>query len=79
MADLMLLAAAAAEHGGEHAGPSAFGLAPVAWVSLAMIVLLAVAVWKKVPAMLTGMLDKSIAEIRHQLDEAKKLVNTKLQ
>jgi F-type H+-transporting ATPase subunit b len=73
MANLLLLAAAAAEHG-EHAEPVAFGVVtPAAWVSLAMIVLLGVAVWKKVPAMLTGMLDKSITEIRHQLDEAKKL------
>lgn len=77
MADLMLVLAAAAEHGAEAAGvlaaPAAFGLGPAAWVSLAMIVLLAVAIWKKVPAMLTGGLDKSIAEIRHQLDEAKQL------
>ena len=77
MADLFPILAAAAEHGEhavEHAAPVAFGfVGPAAWVSLAMIVLLAVAVWKKVPAMLTGMLDKSIAEIRHQLDEAKKL------
>lgn len=81
MADLMLLLAAGAaehvaEHGGEaaHAGPGAFGIVgPAAWVSLAMIVLLGIAVWKKVPGMLTAGLDKSIAEIRHQLDEAKKL------
>jgi len=78
MADLLLILAAAAEHGGEHAAPHAapvaFGfIGPAAWVSLAMVVLLAVAIWKKVPAMMSGMLDKSIAEIRHQLDEAKQL------
>lgn len=76
MADVLLLLAAAAEHGeavAEHAVPNAFGLNPAAWVSLAMIVLLGVAVWKKVPALLSGMLDKSISEIRHQLDEAKQL------
>lgn len=77
MADLiLLLSAEAAEHAGEavHAAPAAFGIVgPAAWVSLAMLVLLGIAVWKKVPGMLTAGLDKSIAEIRHQLDEAKKL------
>lgn len=78
MADFILLAAATAAEHGEHvehvAGPVAFGfVGPAAWVSLAMIVLLGVAIWKKVPGMLTSGLDRSIAEIRHQLDEAKKL------
>ncbi|SFG33140.1 F-type H+-transporting ATPase subunit b [Novosphingobium sp. CF614] len=72
MANLLPLLAAAAEHGAE-AEPAALGLAPGAWVALSMIVLLAVAVWKKAPAMLTGMLDSSIAEIRKELDEARTL------
>ena len=73
---LFLLAAAAAEHGAhaaEHAEPSALGLAPGAWVALSMAVLIAVALFLKVPAMLTSGLDASIAEIRKQLDEAKAL------
>ncbi len=65
----------AAGHGGaeHHAEPMALGLAPGAWVALAMLVLILVAVWKKVPGMLTSGLDSSIAEIRKQLDEAKSL------
>ncbi len=73
MLDLTLLAHAAAEGAAEHAEPAAFGLNPGAWVALAMIVLLGVAVWKKVPGVLTAGLDKSIATIKQQLDEAKAL------
>jgi F-type H+-transporting ATPase subunit b len=76
--DLALLAAghgaaAAAEHGGEHVGPSAFGLSPSMWVAASMATLILIALKLGVPKMLTGMLDKSIAEIRKQLDEAKAL------
>ncbi len=73
MANLLVLAAEAAEHGAAHAAPEAFGLGPVTWVALAMTVLILVAIWKKVPAMITGGLDSSLAEIRKQLDEAKAL------
>ena len=74
MANLLVLAAEAAEHGeAAHAAPEAFGLGPVTWVALAMTVLILVAIWKKVPAMITSGLDNSIAEIRKQLDEAKAL------
>jgi len=73
MANLLVLAAEAAEHGTEHAEPVALGLNPVAWVALSMTVLILVAIWKKVPGMITGGLDSSIAEIRKQLDEAKAL------
>lgn len=77
MADLLTLLAVAAEHGaehgGEHAGPVALGLNPTAWVAASMLVLILVAVWKKVPGILTSSLDTSIAEIRKQLDEAKAL------
>ncbi|GGC17666.1 hypothetical protein GCM10011371_01470 [Novosphingobium marinum] len=62
------------ERGGEHVEPAAFGiLTPGVWVALAMLVLILVMLWKKVPAMIAGSLDKSIAEIRKQLDEAKEL------
>ncbi|MDE2597305.1 MAG: hypothetical protein KGL44_10550 [Sphingomonadales bacterium] len=66
----MLAAGAAAEHEVE---PSALGLAPGAWVALSMAVLIAIAIYVKVPKMLTGGLDAGIAEIRKQLDEAKAL------
>jgi F-type H+-transporting ATPase subunit b len=63
-----------------HGGPAAHGPEPkalamdaTAWVSLAMLVFIAVLLWKKVPALLGGALDKKIATIRSQLDEAAKL------
>ena len=70
----LLLAAVEAE--GEHAEfvePAAFGLTPTAWVALAMIAVLALFLWKKVPAAVGKALDGKIAEIRAQLDEAKAL------
>jgi F-type H+-transporting ATPase subunit b len=66
--------AAAAEHGGAHIEPVAFGfIGPGLWVSLAMTVLILVALWLGVPKMITSGLDSGIAEIRKQLDEAKAL------
>jgi F-type H+-transporting ATPase subunit b len=70
MADLFTLLASGAEG---HAEPSVFGLDTYQWVALAMTVLLAVFVWKKVPGIITGGLDAKIAEIRKALDEAKTL------
>ncbi len=71
---LILLAAEAAEHGGGHAEPMAFGLNPAAWVALAMLVLIGFAIFgAKVHKTLANGLDSSIAEIRKQLDEAKTL------
>ena len=68
MADILALILAAGE-----GAPSAFGLQDYQWVSLAMAVLIAVVVWKKVPAAITGGLDTKIAQIKAQLDEAKAL------
>lgn len=62
-------AAAAATHG----GPSLFGMEPYQIVSLAMLVLILVMIWKKVPGMIAGGLDAKIDAIRTQLDEAKQL------
>lgn len=59
-----------AEH---HAEPSVFGLGPVAWVSLSMAILIVIALFLKVPKMLTSGLDAGIAEIRKQLEDAKAL------
>ena len=74
ISSLYLLAHAAAEGSAEHhAEPVALGLNPVAWVALSMLVLIAVALYLKVPKMLTLGLDASIAEIKKQLDEAKSL------
>lgn len=56
-----------------HAAPSVFGMDATAWVSLAMLVFIAIIIWKKAPAAITGGLDRKIAAIRHQLDEATQL------
>jgi len=59
----------------EHeAEPAAFGFltAPMA-ISLAMIVVIAIMVWKKVPGAIAGALDSKIALIRDQLAEAESL------
>lgn len=57
-----------AEHG---ADPSIGGFADATViVSFAMLVFLAILVWKKVPALIAGVLDQRISDIRKQLDEA---------
>lgn len=57
--------------GGEaHAEPSALGFDATMLVALAMIVVIALAIWKKVPAMIAGALDKQISGIKEQLDQA---------
>jgi F-type H+-transporting ATPase subunit b len=69
------LASTAAEgHGAApHAEPAAFGLDATAWVALAMLVVLGIMLWKKVPAAIGRALDRKIAGIREQLDEAAQL------
>ena len=60
--------------GGEHvADPTALGLTSTGWVAVAMIVVILLMIWKKVPGMIGKMLDARIAGIRTQLDEAKAL------
>jgi len=56
-----------------EAEPTAFGLTAPAWIALAIIVVLALLVWKKVPAAIAGALDGKIALIRDQLAEAETL------
>ena len=74
MDNLILTAATAVPHETVgHAEFSAFGLNPGGWVALASIILFAIMIWKKVPGAVVGMLDKRIAEVRGQLDEANKL------
>jgi F-type H+-transporting ATPase subunit b len=66
-----LLAEAAGE--AAHAEPTLSGLEAYQIVSIAMLVLIVVMIWKKVPAIITGGLDARIAEIRKALDEARSL------
>ena len=68
-----LVASTEAHGSAVHAEPEALGLNPGAWVALSMAVFIAILLWKKVPALLAGTLDKRIADIRAQLDEAKTL------
>jgi len=61
-------------HGVVHAEPAIFGvLDATVIVSLAMLVVVAIMLWKKVPAAIGRALDKKIAGIREQLDEAARL------
>jgi F-type H+-transporting ATPase subunit b len=58
----------------EHAPtPTAFGLDAPAWIALAMVFVLAILIWKRVPGAIGKALDRKIEGIREQLDEAKRL------
>jgi F-type H+-transporting ATPase subunit b len=57
-------------HGDAHATPKALGLDATGWVALAMLALIGIILWKKVPAAIGKMLDGQIADIRKGLDEA---------
>lgn len=70
MLDILAAAAEAAHAAEEHAEPTALGMGPGGFVALAMIVVLLVMVWKRVPQIVAGVLDDRIAGIRKQLDEA---------
>ena len=60
--------------GAEHVGdPTGWGLNSTGWVAVAALIVLAIFLWKKVPAAIGRMLDTRIAAIRTQLDEASKL------
>ena len=60
-------------HAAPHADPTALGVDATFYVALAMVVVIGVMLWKKVPAAIGRALDKKIAGIREQLDEAKRL------
>ena len=71
MANLIIILAEAA--GEAHAAPKAFDMDATVWVSIAMLAFLGILIWKGVPKMIGAMLDKRIAEISKQLDEAEQL------
>ncbi len=56
-----------------HPEPTAWHLAAPQWIALAMVLVFAIIIWKRVPAMIGAALDKKIAAIRGQLDEAAQL------
>ena len=61
---------AGAEH---HVDPSALGFDATMLVGLAMLVVIVLMLWKRVPAAIGKSLDSKIAAIRAQLDEAAEL------
>jgi len=67
-----LLMAAVAE-APEAAEPTAFWLNPGGWVALAVLIVFALLIWKKVPGAVGRALDSKIALIRDQLAEAESL------
>jgi F-type H+-transporting ATPase subunit b len=56
-----------------HPDPAALGLDATMWVALAMVVVLVILAWKKVPAAIGKSLDAKISAIRDQLAEAQTL------
>ena len=59
--------------GALHAKPKALGMDATMWVAVAMLVVIGLAIWKKVPAMIGGMLDTKINGIKEQLAAAETL------
>jgi len=62
-------------HGGApaHAEPNVFGITAPMFISAAMLVVIAIMIWKKVPGAIAKALDDKIALIRDQLAEAESL------
>ena len=56
-----------------HPEPTAFGLDAPQWIALAMLAVFAIMLWKRVPALIGQALDRKIAGIRAELDEAEQL------
>jgi F-type H+-transporting ATPase subunit b len=56
-----------------EAEPTFLGMNPGGWVALAMLVVFAILIWKKVPGAIGRSLDTKIALIRDQLAEAEGL------
>lgn len=73
MAEETSLSTTSETTGASYTEAKALGLDATMWVAVAMLVVIALAIWKKVPAAIVAMLDKRIADIRRQLDEAKQL------
>jgi F-type H+-transporting ATPase subunit b len=72
MANVLTILSEAA--GEMHAEPASFGfIDATVWVSIAMAIFIGILLWKKVPAMVAGMLDNKIAAISQQLKEAEAL------
>ena len=73
MSSALLIAAIVAPAVPEAAEPTAFSLNPGGWVALAVLIVFALLIWKKVPGAVGRALDSKIALIRDQLAEAEAL------
>jgi len=62
-----------AQHGETHEATVLGIFGPGFFIALAMLAVFAIAIWKKVPTAIGKALDKKIAAIREQLDEASAL------
>jgi F-type H+-transporting ATPase subunit b len=66
--------AATTEVPAQHeAEPSFYGITPPMFIALAMLLVIGLLIWKRVPAAIAGALDSKIALIRDQLAEAESL------
>ena len=72
MSELSLIPSVVQPAEAEHE-PTAFSLNPGAWVALAILIVFALLIWKKVPGAIGRALDSKIALIREQLAEAEAL------
>ena len=73
MSELATQAVVQQPTGGEHAEATSLGLNPGGWVALAVLIVFALLIWKKVPAAVGRALDEKIRVIRDQLSEAEAL------
>jgi F-type H+-transporting ATPase subunit b len=73
MSELALIATVAQPAAPEASEPTAFSLDPGGWVALAVLLVFAGLIWKKVPGAVGRALDSKIALIKDQLSEAESL------
>jgi len=73
MSSALLIAAIVVPAVPEASEPTAFWLNPGGWVALAVLVVFALLIWKRVPGAVGRALDSKIALIREQLAEAEAL------
>ncbi len=57
----------------EHAKPAALGMDATMWVALAMLIVIGIALWQRVPGLIASALDKKIAGIREHIEAAENL------
>ena len=73
MSNFVMLSLISEPTPGEEHEASAFGLNAGAWIALAVVAVLVLMLWKKVPAAIGRALDYKISLIREQLSEAETL------